>query len=51
MSVLIQFFLFSTCFEHLVFITRKMYSTCSLIWRVFNAFMQAVHQVQGCARY
>ena len=25
--------------------------TCSLIWYVFNAFMQAVQQAEGCARY
>jgi hypothetical protein len=30
---------FSTCFEHLVFITRKTIYTCSFIWYVFYAFV------------
>jgi hypothetical protein len=27
------------------------YCTCSLIWYVFHAFMQAVYHVGGCAQY
>jgi hypothetical protein len=31
-NVLIQFFLSSTCFKRLMFIFRRLYCTCSLIW-------------------
>jgi len=47
--ILIHWFLSSTCFEHRTFIIKSLYCTCSLIWYVFHAFMQAVWQVEGCA--
>jgi len=37
-NVLIQFFMSSTCFEH-VFTIRKTICTCSFLWYVFHVFM------------
>jgi len=36
---LIQFFVYSTCFEHNVFIIRRSICTCIFLWYVFQAFM------------
>ena len=50
-NVLIQLFLSSTCFEHLMFIIRKTIFTCRVIWCVFYAFIQILYKDGGCAGY
>ena len=55
-NILIQF-LFSTCFEHLIFITRKTICTCSFFYRVFfvrlckrsNRWEDEFSMYEGCA--
>jgi len=35
-NILIQFLVYSTCFEHHLFIIRKTICTCSFVWYVFH---------------
>ena len=48
MNVLIHFFLSSTCFEHLMFVTRKtlLYSTFSFIWYVCHGSLAGRRSIE-----
>jgi len=47
---LIQFLVFSTCFEHHVFILRKTICTCSFLWYVFGAEIteKSLYEISEC---
>ena len=48
-NVLIKFLAFSTCFEHRIFIGRKIICACNVLWYVFHSFTWSYNKLRELA--